>query len=52
MVYWVGSEGGEGMVGKFFILRYSYISNMGLPLGLEPLQKLGVVGGVRGQKTF
>ena len=40
------------MGGQFFNLRYTYISNVSVLLGLEPLQKFGVGGGGGGQKAF
>ena len=44
------------MGGKFLILRYTYISNMSLLLGLDTFQQFGVVmavvGGGGGQKAF
>ena len=33
------------MGGQFFNLRYTYISNMSVLLGLEPFKKFGVGGG-------
>ena len=43
MVGWVGNV--FGMRGIFLTLRYAYISNMSLLLGLEPFQKFAVGGG-------
>ena len=36
---------GVEMGGQFFNLRWTYISNMSVLLGLEPFQKFGVGGG-------
>ena len=42
------------MEGQLLSLRQAYISDMSILLGLEPIQKLAVVGGwvVGGQKAF
>ena len=40
------------MEGQFLSLRQAYISDMSILLGLEPFQKLAVVGGGGGLKAF